>query len=878
MKKVYLLFLSAMIVTGLFAQNCVTTLSGTDFGLDATYGTIIALKVAPDSAKWFCLKNDFGGGYGIGKFDGTDWTAFKSTNSDLPDDQAFDVAFDESGYVWVATKSGLTVFDGNSTTGWEIFNTSNSDIPEDNVTAVAVDSGNVKWVGFNSGKVARFDGSTWTVYHEWVNGPVKTINVDSSHNIWFGMNQSPGMARYDHTSWTLYPGYSYIHSIQFKDSHVYASDFNGIHVYDGMTWTDIPAPPAWSLYHIAIDKDGKVWLSSNNGIIELRDETFITYDPNNSGVPPLLSHPCAFDQENKLWFSYQYVQTFTYCATGYLEENDGLGVEILSDKDFVFCDGDSTVLDAGDGFASYKWSTGETGNTVVTYISDTIDVTVSDGSGCFDYDTVITFKHEVYGGEEICVVTVVGGENLVVWNRTENKGTASYNIYKETAAAGVYDIIGTVPYGDLSVFPDLNSQPETRSERYKIAAVDTCGNVSEMSAAQKTMHLTLNVGVGGVTNLIWDHYEGIDFSSYIIFRGTNADNLVEFDVIPNNIFTYTDNEFGEWFYRVGVVMPEVCNPLLFLKAGAGPYSHSYSNLEDNRLQINLPPSDISISDTLVPEQEPAGTFIGKLSTYDADSAGVFVYTLVTGEGDTDNSNFTISNDSLYTAVVLNFDEKAIHHIRIRSTDSELDSLWVEEPFQIAVVAMDNSAPIDIIISADNISENMAAGSLVGIFSTTDLNMFDSHTYTLVAGEGDDNNSSFNVIQDSLVSAEMFDYETKTSYSIRVRSTDDGEGNLYFEKAFVILINDELDTDVEDIYTDRIQIYPNPWSDIVTVKFINPEAHSNTCIITDLSGKVIRMIEDIQTDSFTFSRGNMKSGYYIIRLVGENIYTDRFMIR
>src|SRR5205807_117302 len=72
------------------------------------------------------------------------------------------------------------------------------------------------------------------------------------------------------------------------------------------------------------------------------------------------------------------------------------------------------------------------------------------------------------------------------------------------------------------------------------------------------------------------------------------------------------------------------------------------------------------------------------------------------------------------------------------------------------------------------------------------------TYTLVTGTGSTDNASFNIggiSGDSLRTSAVFDFETKSSYSIRVRTTD--QGGLFFEKAFTVTINDvnEAPTDI-----------------------------------------------------------------------------------
>ena len=56
--------------------------------------------------------------------------------------------------------------------------------------------------------------------------------------------------------------------------------------------------------------------------------------------------------------------------------------------DFVLCDGDSSILDAGDGFVSYKWSQGDTTQTIQIKDPAIYHVTISDDNGCYSSDSV----------------------------------------------------------------------------------------------------------------------------------------------------------------------------------------------------------------------------------------------------------------------------------------------------------------------------------------------------------------------------------------------------------------------------------------------------------------------------------------------------------
>ncbi|MGV3505490.1 MAG: Kelch repeat-containing protein [Adhaeribacter sp.] len=100
----------------------------------------------------------------------------------------------------------------------------------------------------------------------------------------------------------------------------------------------------------------------------------------------------------------------------------------------------------------------------------------------------------------------------------------------------------------------------------------------------------------------------------------------------------------------------------------------------------------------------------------------------------------------------------------------------------------NSPPGNIALSSNTLNENVAANSTVGTFSTADADAADLHTYSLVAGAGDADNAAFGITGNALRLLASPDYETKSSYSIRVR-TDDGKVDGTFEKAFTITITD-----------------------------------------------------------------------------------------
>jgi len=83
----------------------------------------------------------------------------------------------------------------------------------------------------------------------------------------------------------------------------------------------------------------------------------------------------------------------------------------------------------------------------------------------------------------------------------------------------------------------------------------------------------------------------------------------------------------------------------------------------------------------------------------------------------------------------------------------------------------NSTPTDILLSPNSVYENVSLGTIVGSFSTIDSDSGDSHSYSLVTGNGSDDNASFTISGANLLTNTSIDYEAKTTYSIRVQTND-----------------------------------------------------------------------------------------------------------
>jgi hypothetical protein len=196
----------------------------------------------------------------------------------------------------------------------------------------------------------------------------------------------------------------------------------------------------------------------------------------------------------------------------------------------------------GNQISNIQWSNGMTSESIYSIGGGNYTCIATQTDGCqgfFAWEVGIRPDQR----PEICMVTVdtATTTNLIVWQKPETTEIHHYRIYRETAVAGIFELIDTVHYTNISVFNDVVASPKTRSWRYRISSVNQCGVESPMSMTHKTMHLTISDLGNNQVKLAWDNYEGLPFSSYDVYRYTTATDWepwqtnILFNQLPNDI-------------------------------------------------------------------------------------------------------------------------------------------------------------------------------------------------------------------------------------------------------------------------------------------------------------------------------------------------------
>jgi ligand-binding sensor domain-containing protein len=160
---------------------------------------VLAVAVEPGSAGdriWFGTRT------GVSRLDTASgqWLSFPDV-FDPAWGGVSELTFDSSGRLWAGTSGGgLGLWDGTS---WSFYRTSNSDIPFNSVNVVEEVRPGVLWVGTArpaevGGELAEFDGQSWKVYDRasGFSGSEPLVIVQDSEGRWWIGTRTAGVDIY----------------------------------------------------------------------------------------------------------------------------------------------------------------------------------------------------------------------------------------------------------------------------------------------------------------------------------------------------------------------------------------------------------------------------------------------------------------------------------------------------------------------------------------------------------------------------------------------------------------------------------------------------------------------------------------------------------
>jgi hypothetical protein len=280
-----------------------------------------------------------------------------------------------------------------------------------------------------------------------------------------------------------------------------------------------------------------------------------------------------------------------------------------------------------------------------------------------------------------------------------------------------------------------------------------------------------------------DHFDQGEALMNSIYRGERT----TFTVLDSNgVRNLYSESRSDWSIGTGWTFHPMTLPgthIVSVNSGSVTYSREFGILDLNRA-----PTAVSLNNTLPSIQENTSTTtrtkVADIVLTD-DGFGTNTVTL-TGP---DASSFEVDGMTLYlkSGVTLDFEAKNRYEVAVRVTDATVvGSTPVVIGFALPVIDI-NEAPTSIELSKASVAENAAFDAVVGTFTTLDQDADSTFTYTIISNPGDNDHTAFRISGAQLLASTNLDFETKSSYSIRVRSTD--HGGLFTEKTFTISVSD-----------------------------------------------------------------------------------------
>lgn len=515
------------------------------------------------------------------------------------------------------------------------------------------------------------------------------------------------------------------------------------------------------------------------------------------------------------------------------------------------CESSSATLSVTGNYSAYEWSNGITTPTITITEPGYYWVSVTDVNGCagFSEMTHVGVSDLITETPSICMVGVENGHNLVVWNELSDPNVESYKIYRENNQANVFEPLTVISAASPNAYEDITADPTVRAYRYKITAVDSCGGETPMSPLHKSIHLTINRGIGNSWNLIWSDYEGFEFSSYKLYRGTANNNLQLIQTMPSNMNSYTDYPSADeaLFYQIEVVLPDDHNCLRHTRDIT--YTGARSNIVYNGLPVEID-TTVSACDSyewLGQTLTESGTYTG---TYTSDLGYECNATLHLTITHPEPMSFVREGCESYTPTWADGYSTTYTQSGIYTHGYEnADGCWQVDTLHLTIK------------HAPQVSLSTFNGGLTEIYPGQEITIYNTlhqDGYTYVWSNGDIGEYAGIVVSPL----------TATTYYVTVSNPP---CTATAEASITITI-----TGVEDYEQSDLKLYPNPTNGIVNVEFEmwNEKWDDAEIQIFDMYGKLLRSV--LVSDSVTQVDMSMfAEGVYTLRIeTTEGIVTRK----
>lgn len=228
-----------------------------------------------------------------------------------------------------------------------------------------------------------------------------------------------------------------------------------------------------------------------------------------------------------------------------LENQNGPDIQLDSIK-LVNCgnsDG-SIFINTLDSVKSYVWTGGNTNQDLTNVGIGEYSITATDTNNC---KTIKTYSLDYLkpNNGKLCFVSFdsTSLRNKVVWDTTGTSGVSQFEIWRESAVKGKYQLVETVGRNTAPQIIDSSLNIKTQVGKYQLVSVNACGQKSVPNTIHKSILLSTEQISENVIQLTWNAYSGVAANGYYLFRYSSINGFELIDSTASNVFNYNDFSF-----------------------------------------------------------------------------------------------------------------------------------------------------------------------------------------------------------------------------------------------------------------------------------------------------------------------------------------------
>ncbi|NNC95023.1 MAG: S8 family serine peptidase [Chitinophagales bacterium] len=230
-------------------------------------------------------------------------------------------------------------------------------------------------------------------------------------------------------------------------------------------------------------------------------------------------------------------------------------------------------------------------------------------------------------------------------------------------------------------------------------------------------------------------------------------------------------------------------------------------------------------------------------------------------------NITVNgNQNWYVATGLN--PTYYHHWQVSAVCNEVNSGFSE--FDTFTTNMPISCVIPSPISTSNITSNSAILNWTSVANAVkyEIQGREVGTATIVKLIRNAPNTSY--LATGL--------KSQTSYEWRVRALCDQTGAIKSDFTTVTVFTTNAASEFRIDPNVSSLVYPNPFSDRAILKFDNMDQGNYHLVISDVDGRIIKEISEINGQQIELNAAELGSGVYFYQLIGSSNYSGKFIIQ